>query len=97
MTHKNDYTLIEDLTKQGLETIPELVRILINNAMQVERAKHLKAKPYERSPDHSGYANSYKPKTVKTKVEKSRLMFLMYVTATSILQLWKKGCAVKEP
>lgn len=68
MTHKNDYTLIEDLAKQGLETIPELVRILINNAMQIERAKHLKPKPYERSPDRSGYANSYKPKTVKTKV-----------------------------
>jgi transposase-like protein len=59
---------MKDLAKHGLETIPELVSILINNAMQVERAKHLKAKPYEHSPDRSGYANGYKPKTVKTNV-----------------------------
>lgn len=68
MTHKNNYTLIEDLAKQGLDAIPELVRIVINNAMQVERAKHLKAKPYERTPNRLGYANGYKPKTVKTKM-----------------------------
>lgn len=37
MTHKNNYSLIEDLAKQGLDAIPELVRIVINNAMQAER------------------------------------------------------------
>lgn len=67
MTHRTDYTLIEDLAKQGLDAIPELIRILINNAMQLERAEHLKANPYERTPARSGYANGYKPKTVKTK------------------------------
>jgi len=68
MTHKNNYTLIEDLSKQGLDAIPELVRILINNAMCLQREEHLKASPYERTPQRQGYANGYKPKTVKTKM-----------------------------
>jgi len=68
MTHKNNYTLIEDLSKQGLDAIPELVRILINNAMFLEREEHLKARSYERTPQRQGYANGYKAKTVKTKM-----------------------------
>ena len=68
MTHKNNYTLIEDLSKQGLDAIPELVRILINNAMCLQREEHLKARSYERTPQRQGYANGYKPKTVKTNM-----------------------------
>ena len=68
MTHKNNYTLIEDLSKQGLDAIPELVRILINNAMCLQREEHLKARSYERTPERQGYANGYKAKTVKTKM-----------------------------
>lgn len=70
MTHNNYYTLIEDHAKQGQDAISELVRIQINNAMQLERAKHLKAKPHERTPDFSSYANGYKPKTAKTTMGK---------------------------
>lgn len=69
MTHKNNYTLAEDLAKQGLDSIPDLIRTLINNAVQLERAQYFKAKPYERKPNRSGYANCYKPKTVKTRME----------------------------
>ena len=67
MTHKNDYTLIDDLAKQGLEAIPDLIKVLINKAMQLERVEHLRAKPYERTLERTGYAYGYKPKTVKTK------------------------------
>jgi hypothetical protein len=36
MTHHNDYTLTSDLAEKGLETMPELLRVLINNVgMQV--------------------------------------------------------------
>lgn len=51
-----------------MEALPELIRILINEAMRLEREQHLGARPYERSPDRKGYANGYKPKTVKTRV-----------------------------
>ncbi len=68
MTHRNDYTFAEDIVEKGLEAIPELMRVLINNAMQVERSKYLRAEQYERTEDRKGYANGFKPKTVKTRM-----------------------------
>lgn len=67
MTYKSDYAVIDDLAKQGLDAIPDLIKVLINNAMQLERMEHLQAKPYERTLERTGYANGYKPKTIKTK------------------------------
>jgi putative transposase len=68
MTHQNDYTFAEDLAEKGLEAIPEMMRVLINNAMQVERSKYLQAGEYERTEDRKGHANGYKPKTVRTRM-----------------------------
>jgi putative transposase len=68
MTHQEDYTLPSDLVEQGLEKVPELIRVLINQAMQAERAKYLQAGQYERTEDRKGHANGYKPKTVRTRV-----------------------------
>jgi len=68
MTHQNDYTFADEIAEKGLEAIPEMMRILINNAMQVERSKYLQAEQYERTEDRKGHANGYKPKTVKTRV-----------------------------
>jgi putative transposase len=68
MTHQDDYTLPQELAEKGLETVPELLRILINQAMQAERAKYINAGQYERTEDRKGHANGYKPKTVRTRV-----------------------------
>ena len=72
MTYQDDFTLpteyLEQIGAQGLEYLPELIRILVNTAMQAERQKHLGARPYERTPNRQGYANGYKAKTVKTRV-----------------------------
>ena len=79
MIYKNDYTFaqrhaslpkeyLEQLTEEGLESLPEMIRALVNQAMQIERDIHLNAKPYERSDERNGHANGYKPKTVKTRV-----------------------------
>ncbi|KPL76593.1 transposase, partial [Levilinea saccharolytica] len=68
MTHQNDYTLAEEIVEKGLDAIPELMRVLINNAMQVERAKYLQAREYERTENRKGHANGFKPKTVKTRM-----------------------------
>ena len=38
MTHQEDYTFTHELAEKGLEAVPELLRVLINNAMQVERS-----------------------------------------------------------
>jgi len=72
MTYQANCTLptelLEQIAAEGLETLPELIRILINEAMRLEREQHLGAGPYERSPERKGHANGYKPKTVKTRV-----------------------------
>ena len=68
MTHQNDYTFTQDLAEKGLEAVPELLRVLINNVIQVERSKYLQAGEYERAEDRKGHANGYKPKTVRTRM-----------------------------
>jgi putative transposase len=72
MTYQEDFTLpaelLEQIASEGFDFIPELIRILVNSAMQIERQKYLGARPYERSEERQGYANGYKPKTVKTRL-----------------------------
>jgi transposase-like protein len=74
MTYQEDFTLptelLEQIASEGFDILPELIRQVINTAMQLERQKHLGASLYERSPERQGYANGYKPKTVKTRVGK---------------------------
>jgi hypothetical protein len=57
MTHQTDYTFASDLAEKGLEVVPELMRILINNVMQVERSRYLQANECERTEEQTGHAN----------------------------------------
>ena len=59
---------LELMTEQGLDGLTELIRVVVNQAMQIERENHLQAGPYERNEYRQGHANGYKPKTVKTRV-----------------------------
>lgn len=72
MTYQGDFTLpaalVEQVSQQGLEIVPELIRVSLNAAMQAERAEHLKAAPYQHTSERQGYANGYKPKTVHTRM-----------------------------
>lgn len=60
--------VIKLLADQGFDGLAEAITTLINQAMQIERMKHLQASPYERTTDRTGYANGFKPKTVKSRV-----------------------------
>ncbi|BDI31588.1 transposase for insertion sequence element ISRM5 [Capsulimonas corticalis] len=72
MTYQNDCTLseqfLDQLCGQGLDALPELIRIVLNNAMQLERQKFLGAAPHERTEQRTGYANGYKDKTLDLRV-----------------------------
>lgn len=72
MTHQENYNLssdvIEELTQKGLNAVPDLLRVLLNNAMHAERSKYLQAGEYERTEERKGHANGFKPKTVKTRL-----------------------------
>jgi putative transposase len=72
MTHQDDCTLplelLEQIAEQGLDYLPELVRIVVNTAMQAERQKYLGVSPYVRSNERQGHSNGFKPKTVNTRI-----------------------------
>jgi hypothetical protein len=65
MTYRNDFTvpaeLMERVQGQDLEILPELIRIVINAAMQAERNEYLQAEPYQHTAERTGYANGFKP------------------------------------
>jgi transposase-like protein len=46
----------------------QVIQVLMNEAMKVERSKFLGTQPYERSPERQDYANGFKDKTVKTRL-----------------------------
>ena len=72
MTHRPDCTLpaeiLEQIAEQGFDVLPELIRIVVNTAMQAERQAYLGVQPYERSPQRRDHANGFKPKTMATRM-----------------------------
>jgi len=72
MAHPTDPDLLNHvlqlLTEQGHTGFAEGLRLLVNEAMRVERHKVLQAQPYERTDTRKGYANGYKPRTLTSRV-----------------------------
>ena len=72
MAQRDENRSIEDavelLKDNGFDGMAEAMALLLNAAMIAERSEHLCAAPYERSAHRVGYANGYKPKTVKTRL-----------------------------
>ena len=72
MTYDRDFTLptelVEQVQQQGLDVLPELIRVLLNHAMLAEREQHLHAEPYQRTIEREAHANGFKPKTMRTRV-----------------------------
>jgi len=72
MTYQDHCTvpteLLEQIAADGFDALPDLIRILFDAAMRVERQQYLGARPYERSPARRGRANGFKPKTISTRM-----------------------------
>ena len=72
MTHRDQPTPVSDalevLTAEGFEGMAEAIRLLMNEAMKIERSAFLRAEPYERTDARRGSSNGFKNKTVKTRV-----------------------------
>lgn len=72
MTRPNDSNVIEGimelLAHDGLGRLGEAFRLIINEAMLLERQHHLGAGHYERSEERRGYANGFKAKRVQTRI-----------------------------
>lgn len=75
-TQTNDteiFEMVQVLMNEGMQGFPAVMARLYNLAMRFERELHLGAARYERSECRTGYANGYKPKTVKTAAGNLRL------------------------
>ncbi len=64
MAHQPDSNVIETvvqlLCESGLSQMAEAVRIMLNEAMKIERPQTIGADPYQRSECRQGYANGFK-------------------------------------
>ena len=72
MTHHVNPELLNHVlqlfTDHGHDGFAEGLRLLVNEAMRVERQHVLQAQPYERTEARKGYANGYKPKTLNSRL-----------------------------
>ena len=72
MTHQDECPAIDDLTalliEHGPAAMATALATLMNHAMQIEREQVLQAESHQRTADRQGYANGFKPKTLKTRV-----------------------------
>ena len=56
------------LVENGLGDMAQVLQILLNEAMRIERSEFLGAGPFQRSDSRVGHANGFKPKHLKTRV-----------------------------
>jgi putative transposase len=72
MAHQADNSVIETvvqlLCENGLSHMTDVMRLMLNEAMRIERSQALEADPYQRTEKRRGYANGFKPKTVNTRL-----------------------------
>ena len=72
MTHQADSSVIETvvqlLCENGLSHLADAMRLMLNEAMRIERSQVLEAAPYQRTEKRRGYANGFKPKSVSTRL-----------------------------
>jgi putative transposase len=61
-------TVVQLLSESGLSHMAEAIRIMLNEAMRIERSQVLEAGPYERTERRRGHANGFKPKTLSTRI-----------------------------
>lgn len=52
--------ILEQLISGGTDSFRHVIETILNEAMKMEREQALKAAPYERSQERTGYANGYK-------------------------------------
>jgi len=72
MAHRKHGNAFDDamelLIENGFDGMADVLKILLNEAMKIEREDCLAAGAYQRTPDRKGYANGFKPKTVDTRM-----------------------------
>lgn len=72
MTHELERNglsdILERLGREGFGGMQEAMRMLLNEAMRLQRETYLGAGAYERTESRRGHANGFKNKTVQTRI-----------------------------
>lgn len=72
MTHQHypnvGSQIVELISEHGFDGMPQVMQLLINECMKIERQNFIGVGPYQRSEQRNGQANGFKPKHVKTRV-----------------------------
>ena len=72
MTHQEENPVVDHvmtlLIEHGPAAMASAFATIMNLAMQIERQQALKAESHQRTDDRRGYANGFKPKTMRTRV-----------------------------
>ncbi len=66
-------TILEQLLSNGMNNLKPVIEALLNEAMKIEREQALKAKPYERSSERTGYANGFKEREYASRLGSLRI------------------------
>jgi transposase-like protein len=61
-------SITEMISSEGMDGLGNAVAMLINEAMLIERTRHLNASQYERTDSRTGYANGFKSKLLNTRL-----------------------------
>lgn len=84
--------LLEMVGKEGTNSLLAAFRLLLNEAMCLERGQVLGALPYERSETRQGYANGFKDKTLKTRMGEVTVQIPQTRGVAFYPQSLEKGC-----
>ena len=72
MTHQEENPVVDHvmavLIEHGPAAMASAFATIMNLAMQIERQQALKAESHQRTEERRGYANGFKPKTMRTRV-----------------------------
>ena len=60
--------VVQVLAEHGFDGMAQMMELLINECMKIERQEALGVGPYQRGEARRGQANGFKPKRLKTRV-----------------------------
>lgn len=73
-TDSNKYaSILEQIIDDGMGGMTGVIVTLLNEAMKLDRNRHLQASDYERTSERQGYANGYKAKSIASRLGKLEL------------------------
>lgn len=82
------------IASQGCAALPELIRVVINEALRMERQQYLGVAAYQHSPERRDQAHGFKAHTKQTRLGAIVLAVPQVRAGGFYPQALEKGCAV---